>query len=101
MYFSSKGDHIIGDGAFPLKEWLMTPYRDNRNITQAKKRHNYLLSSDRIVIEHAFGLLKNGWRRLQYIDCKNIFKAIEIANAVCVLHNFLYNTERRFRRYWP
>lgn len=47
-----------------------------------------MLSSDRVVIEHAFGLLKGRWRRTQYINTYNLCKSIEIAAASCVLHNF-------------
>lgn len=80
--------HLIGDSAFGLKTWLMTPYRDRNNLTRKQKYHNYCLSSDRVVIEQAFGILKGRWRRLQYINTYNICKAIEIATAACILHNF-------------
>jgi hypothetical protein len=25
--------HVIGDAAYPLREWLMTPFRDNGHLT--------------------------------------------------------------------
>lgn len=81
--------HLIGDSAFPIKRWLMTPYKKNKeSLNRLEKKHNYCLSSDRIVIEHAFGLLKGRWSRLKYINTYNICKAIEVVVAACVLHNF-------------
>jgi len=79
--------HLIGDSAFSLKTWLITPYRGD-NLSRAKKHHNYCLSSERVKIEHAFGAYKGRWRRVQYINTYNICKAIEIATVAAVLHNF-------------
>lgn len=79
--------HLIGDSAFGLKAWLMTPYRDV-NLTRIQRRHNYSLSSSRVAIEHAFGLLKGRWRRLIFVNTNNISKTIEITTAALVLHNF-------------
>lgn len=66
----------------------MVPYKDFNNLTPIKRNHNACLSADRVVIEHAIGLLKERWRRLHFIKTYNISKTIEIASAACVLHNF-------------
>ena len=47
--------HILGDSAYPLGDWLLTPYRDNRHLTQADCNYNFVHSSTRMVIERAFG----------------------------------------------
>ena len=39
--------HILGDGAYPLQRWLLTPYRDNGHLTQQELRYNEILSSKR------------------------------------------------------
>ncbi|CAC5422096.1 unnamed protein product [Mytilus coruscus] len=57
-------NHIIGDGAYPVRKWLLTPYRDNGHLTQQQKKFNHYLSMNRVVIERAFGLLKGRFRRL-------------------------------------
>ncbi|KAH7985850.1 hypothetical protein HPB52_025361 [Rhipicephalus sanguineus] len=37
--------HIIADAACPLREYIMTPYRDHGHMTGEKKRFNYRLWS--------------------------------------------------------
>ena len=66
----------------------MVPFRDTGNLTEIQRWHNYRLSSDRVVIEHAIGLLKERWRRLRFIKTYSISKTIEVASSACVLHNF-------------
>lgn len=82
-----QGGHLIGDGGFPLKEWLMTPFRDNGHLTDRQKHYNYCLSSTRQVIERSFGLLKGRFRRLQNIDVCTVQAAVEVCISGCILHN--------------
>lgn len=60
-----EGMHIIGDSAYPLSLQLMKPYRDNGHLTVRQRRFNRKLNSARVVIEHAFGILKSKFRRLK------------------------------------
>ena len=54
---------ILGDGAFPMRTWLVKPHGDA--ILSEKKRYfNYRLSRARMVSEGAFGKLKGSWRVL-------------------------------------
>ena len=50
--------HILGDSAYPLSNYLITPYhvRDGR-LDAVKKRFNTHLVSLRSVVERAFTLL--------------------------------------------
>ena len=80
--------HIIGDCAYPITSWLLTPYRENGNLNAVQKRYNYIHSSTRSVIEHAFGLLKGRFRRLHYIEVKKVNTACDIILACCILYNF-------------
>lgn len=50
--------HLIGDAAYPLLLNLLKPFRDNGHLTQRQITFNQVLSSQRSVIERAFGLLK-------------------------------------------
>lgn len=73
----------------------MTPYKRDCQLTAVEKIHNKCLSSDRVVIEHTFGILKGRWKRLAFIDTYNISKAIEIVVATCILHNFcIFNNDQ-------
>ena len=47
--------HLIGDSAYGLSEWLLTPYKDFGNLSNDQKRYNFIHSSSRMCIERAFG----------------------------------------------
>ncbi|KAK9711372.1 DDE superfamily endonuclease [Popillia japonica] len=85
-YFPNHKYHIIGDSAFGCYPWLLTPIKNPRTIEE--RYHNYVLSTDRVVIENVFGLLKGRGRKLHYIDVYSISRAIKIIVAACVLHNW-------------
>lgn len=72
------------------RSWCITPFEFNANMTLQQRRFNYALSRSRIVIEHAFRLLKGRWRRLLLIWKRDITEATDIILACCVLHNFCY-----------
>lgn len=57
--------HILGDGAYPLSDGLMIPYKDNGHLTQKQKNFNRKLSSTRVLIEQAFGKLICRFRKLK------------------------------------
>ena len=79
--------HLIGDSAFPLKAWLLVPYKKTAaGLTRSQKEFNRRLSASRIVVENAFGDLKNRFRRCQDIYA-TIDKAVHIFVTCCVIHN--------------
>ncbi|CAC5362863.1 unnamed protein product [Mytilus coruscus] len=79
--------HLLGDAAYPLKEWLLTPYRDNGHLSQQQTRFNVALSSKRQVIERCFGMLKGRSIRLKYINMKSMREICQTIIACCILHN--------------
>ncbi|XP_060069389.1 putative nuclease HARBI1 [Ylistrum balloti] len=79
--------HGLGDGTYPLRRWLLTPYRDNGHLTQGEKKYNFYHSGNRVVIERAFALLKSRFRRIHHIDSPKVSTVVDIIMASCVLHN--------------
>ncbi|XP_076667932.1 uncharacterized protein LOC143368759 [Andrena cerasifolii] len=55
-------DHfLVGDNAFPLKEYLLKPFPGTR-LTLKQTIFNYRLSSARRVVVNAFGIMANKFR---------------------------------------
>jgi hypothetical protein len=88
MFYNNK--YLVGDSAYPLHTWLMTPYKDHGHLTNVQRRYNTALSGTRIVVEHTFGILQGRWRILHFINVNSTLKAVNILTACCVLHNFCY-----------
>lgn len=79
--------HLLGDAAYPLSEWLLTPFRDYGNLSNAQKHCNYTLSATRVLIENAFGLLKGRFRQLMHTDFHSVDTTSKFILSCCVLHN--------------
>jgi hypothetical protein len=79
--------HFLGDGAYPLRSWLLTPYRDTGHLTPQQRNYNYRHSSTRVTIERAFGCLKGRFRRLRYLETSDLKTSVEIIILCCIIHN--------------
>ncbi len=79
--------HLIGDAAYPVKQWLLTPFRNNGHMTPEQTHYNYCLSNSRVTIERAFGLLKGRFRRLKHVVTRNVETAADVIMVSCILHN--------------
>ena len=73
--------HILGDVAYPLKRWLLTPFRDNGHLIAQQRRYNTAHSSTTMVVERSIGLLKT------MMDIDKIDDIPEIIVSACILHN--------------
>lgn len=91
--------HLLGDSAYPNIGWLLTPFRDNGNLTENQRRYNVTHSSIRSTVERAFGLLKGRFTRLQYIDQRNLFTIVYTIITACVLHNICIINSDDFANY--
>ncbi|MCO5572692.1 hypothetical protein L7F22_026451 [Adiantum nelumboides] len=83
-------EYIIGDGGYYHLPWLLTPFQEP--CSESQSRYNYRLSSSRMVVERAFGRLKNAWRILDGV-IKNpiVIKVPKIIVVCCMLHNLAIN----------
>lgn len=79
--------HLIGDSAYPNKNYLITPFKNFGNLSQRQKLFNRKLSSSRVKIEQAFGLLFGRFRRLKKMYLKRTDKIPLYVLAACILHN--------------
>ena len=51
---------ILGDSAYPLRKWLITPLRETKN-NPLRIAYNTSLCKTRVLIEQAFGRSKRRW----------------------------------------
>lgn len=80
--------YMLGDLAFPLTPFLMTPFKENETKGNPKRRlFNYILSSHRMCIERAFGRLKQRWRILLGVEANSLRRIARIIQTCCILHN--------------
>ncbi|KAM7284263.1 putative nuclease HARBI1 [Ixodes scapularis] len=79
--------HLLGDAAYPLRETLVTPFRDYGTLTNQQKSFNTKLSSTRVLIENAFGLLKQLFRQLINLEFPTVRRMSTFIIVCCVLHN--------------
>eukprot|EP01135_Chromosphaera_perkinsii_P002253 Nk52_evm39s221 gene=Nk52_evmTU39s221 len=89
------GMHLVGDGGYSLRSFMMTPYPSEKKdeysyiILEPEERHyNYVHSVTRMVIEMAFGILKMRWRVLKYeLPFTNHASNVKLIVTCTVLHN--------------
>ena len=83
--FLSQDMHLVGDSAYPLKTYLMVPFKGA--LTAAQQRFNTGLSKRRQCIERAFRMLKSRLRRLNYLDARNMPLLVDMIPTCAILHN--------------
>ena len=83
---------LVGNEAFPLKEWLQRPY-PGKGIPEDKVIFNYRLSRACRVIENAFtSILAARWRIFHTCIQTSVETAVAIVQAAICLHNYLRQT---------
>lgn len=85
--------HVLGDSAYPINTFIMKPYRDNGHLTRKQINFNRILSSTRVKIEQAFGLLIGKFRRLKYLHMSDLVGMKYVIMAAFVLHNIIILNE--------
>ena len=78
---------LLSDRAYPATLWQVKPYKQIIMLNHSQKKFNKALSSARVTIERAFGVLKGHWRCLLKRLDNNLENIPDIILACCVLHN--------------
>lgn len=79
---------LLGDSTYPCLSQLIGPFKDNGQLTRNQRLFNQKLSSCRVVIENAFGCLKQRFHQLYN------FKLKDTPWCVLYMHVMFYIT-------WP
>lgn len=79
--------YILGDSAYPLRNWLVTPFKNVGQLTRQQIKFNQRLSSVRQNVERAFGHLKGRFRRLRDVPLHSHREICTLIYSSCVLHN--------------
>ena len=83
-----KGIYLVGDSAYSLRSYLLTPY-DNPGVKSAKDNFNFYLSSCRIYVECCFGEIDRRWGILWRPLMGKLKNHKNTIDACLRLHNFI------------
>ncbi|KAJ8929175.1 hypothetical protein NQ314_018158 [Rhamnusium bicolor] len=78
---------ILGDSGYPCLPHLLTPFRDTGQLSRRQRNYNYLLSKNRYLAEHSFGIMKHRFRQLYHLKLRCIRDIVHFIRAYAVLHN--------------
>lgn len=91
-YFSG-GEYLLADAAYALTPTVIAAYK-GRHQPPPRQQFNKALSSSRVKIEHAFGLLKGRWASLRHLrmdhdTTSDMRRIVQHIHACVVIHNIL------------
>ncbi|XP_010260062.1 PREDICTED: putative nuclease HARBI1 [Nelumbo nucifera] len=86
-------EYIIGDVAFPLLPWLVTPYH-GKELSETRAEFNKRHFATRMVAQRALARLKEMWRIVQGVMWRpDKHKLPRIILVCCLLHNIVIDLE--------
>jgi hypothetical protein len=92
------GTYLVGDAGYPSNVNILVPYPSV--LSPANEWFNYIQSSTRIVVEQAFGRLKNRFRILLQSQNARPLRAKNNTFACIVLHNILNRRGSLYLQDW-
>lgn len=101
-YAKENGLLLLGDAGYvapDLNHFVMTPLVDPKGIAQ--KNYNFSHIRTRNLVERSFGLLKNRFRILYFVNKVKMDKVQEILVACAVLHNIINGNDANLRLVYP
>ena len=93
-----QGSFLIGDAGYPSNANILLPYPSV--VAPANQWFNFIQSSTRIVVEQAFGRLKNRFRILLNPQIATPFRARNNTFACMILHNILNRRGTLYEQSW-
>jgi hypothetical protein len=96
-YFEDNAGYIVGDSAYGLSNYLIRSFSKvsvDKSDDGSEKYFNALLSSGRVNVEHAFGIMKSRFCVLKQMAFvvgtqADHARVLNRLRAMCCLHNFL------------
>ena len=85
--FFQYDEYTIGDKAYLLLNWCITPFTRRGPLIAKQTLFNKFHASSRVVIERSFALLLGRFRRLRHLDMNRIDLIPAVILAACTLHN--------------
>lgn len=76
---------ILGDEGYGISNWLMVPFRNPQS--ESEKAFNRIMTSERVIIERCFGMLKRRFPILAYKIRLSVSDAPKIILCCVILHN--------------
>lgn len=99
LQFFEDESYILGDKAYPLLNWCMTPYIDRGNLLPLHYYFNECHAKTRQVVERSFCLFFGRFRRFKHLDMSDTEFIPKTVVAGCVLHNIAIDFEDDLERY--
>ncbi|XP_027069238.1 protein ALP1-like [Coffea eugenioides] len=86
-------EYVVGDSAYPLLPWLLTPYQGN-DLSQTKVDFNKHHLATRVVAQRALARLKDVWKMIDGVVCRpDKHKLPSFIFVCCILHNIVIDME--------
>ncbi|CAI5971956.1 unnamed protein product [Closterium sp. NIES-64] len=82
---------LVGDAAYPLKPYMLTPLHAPRRRLMKKweQTYNYVQSATRMVVERTIGALKGRWRLFARRNESKLWRVCAGTACIIILHNML------------
>lgn len=86
---------LLGDKGYNgiARKWIVSPFKDDGNLTVEQVRFNSQVTITRVSIERAFGILKARFRQLHKLPLRKTKFMTKVIVASCVLHNLCLENE--------
>ncbi|CAI7770447.1 unnamed protein product [Closterium sp. NIES-54] len=87
---------IVGDAAYPLRDYCLTPVNASRRrlMKSWEQTYNYVHSATRMLVERTFGALKQRWRLFsKRHECK-LTRVCAGTACIIILHNMILHHDQ-------